>query len=41
MKKVYRQVGMEERTMIQTQLEMGFNPAAFRWVDAFALDHYA
>ena len=28
MKKVYRQLSMEERTMIQTQLEIGFNPAA-------------
>ena len=28
MKKVYKQLSMEERTMIQTQLEIGFKPAA-------------
>lgn len=28
MKKVYTQLSMEERAMIQTQLEIGFNPSA-------------
>jgi IS30 family transposase len=28
MGKIYRQLSIEERTLIQTQLEMGTNPAA-------------